>query len=86
MSQLQQLKQTVNALAQSAKQTGQTLATYDGQLKRYNQQVQQAIQGSSQRKDQEIMQAIAAAQKAVATATSALQNAAQIAQRYSQSL
>lgn len=86
MSDLQRLKQTVNGLAQSAKQTGQTLSSYNNQLKRYNQQVQSAIAGSSQRKDQEIMQAIAGAQKAVAAATSALQNAATIAQRYSQSL
>ncbi|HOF64683.1 MAG TPA: hypothetical protein PLL54_10295 [Dermatophilaceae bacterium] len=86
MSQVLRLKQTLNGLAQSAKQTGHTLGAFDGQLKRYNQEVQQAISGSSQRKDQEIMQAIAAAQKAVSAATSALQNAAQIAQRYAQSI
>ncbi|MBK6440859.1 MAG: hypothetical protein IPH27_11400 [Actinomycetales bacterium] len=86
MSQLQQLKQTVNSLAESAKRTGQSLAAYDQQLKRYNDSVRGAIAGSTQRKDQEIMNAIGEAQKQVKSATAALQNAARIAQQYSASL
>lgn len=46
MSQLQQLKQTVNSLAESAKRTGQSLAAYDQQLKRYNDSVRGAIAGA----------------------------------------
>ena len=86
MSQLQQLKQTVNSLAESAKRTGQSLAASDQQLKRYNDSVRGAIAGSTQRKDQEIMNAIGEAQKQVKSATAALQNAARIAQQYSASL
>ena len=86
MSDLLRLKQTCQQLANSARQTSSALANFDQQFKRYNDQVRQAVSGSSQRKDQEIMNAIAQAQKAVQQANAAVQQAGRIAQQYGASL
>ena len=86
MSQLQQLKQTISGLADGAKKTGSNLAGFDKTFSQHTQAVQQAIGGSSQRKDQEVVSALQEASKAVKQAVGALQNAAKIASSYGQSL
>lgn len=86
MSELQRLKATVQQLSTMAKQTSSALAGFDQQFKRYNDQVRNAVGGSSQRKDQEIMAAITQAQRAVQQASQAVQQAGRIAQQYSSSL
>lgn len=86
MSDLQKLKATVQQLSNTARQTSSALGNFDQQFKRYNDQVRNAVGGSSQRKDQEMMVAIAQAQKAVQQANQAVQQAARIAQQYSASL
>lgn len=80
------LKQTCQQLANAARQTSSALSGFDQQFKRYNAQVHQAVGGSSQRKDQEIMNAIAQAQKAVQQANAAVQQAGRIAQQYGSSI
>ena len=86
MSQLKQLKSTVNQLAASSKKTAGSLAGYERELSKHQAAVQQAIAGSSQRKDAEIMSALQQASTAVKQATSQLQNVARIAQSYGRSL
>jgi len=86
MSQLQQLKQAVDACAQSAKSTGGNLAQFDRMFSQQTQQVQQTIGGSTQRKDAEVIQALESAAKQVRAAAQALQRASQVASQYGQSL
>ena len=86
MSQLNQLKQSVNGVADAAKKTGSALAQYDKQFSQQSQRVQSLIGGAAQGKDREVVAALQTASRAVKEATSALQNAARIAQQYAQSL
>lgn len=86
MSQLQQLKQEINALAQSAKKTGGSLAQFDRTFTQQINQVQSTIGGSAQSKDKEVINSLNAASKQVKTAIQALQQAANTAQNYGNSL
>ncbi len=86
MSQLQQLKGTIDSIAQGAKQTGGSLSQFKQTFDRHVSQVESAIGGSSQRKDQEIISALQEAQSKVDAAAQALQNAAKTASSYGQSL
>lgn len=86
MSSVTELKSTCQQLANSARQTSGALAGFDQQFKRYNDQVRHHLAGGSQRKDQEIMAAIAQAQKAVQQANQAVQQAGRIAQQYGASI
>jgi gas vesicle protein len=86
VSQLQQLKSTINSIAEGAKKTGSSLASFDKQFSQQAQAVEQAIGGSTQGKDKQVVQAIQQASKAVKQAAEALQNAAKIASSYGQSL
>ncbi len=86
MSQLQQLKGTIDSIAQGAKQTGGSLAQFKQTFGQHVGQVQSAIGGSSQRKDQEVISVLQEAQRKVDEAAQALQNAARIASSYGQSL
>jgi len=86
MSELSQLKQTINGLADSARKTGANLASFDRQFGQQTQRVQAAIGGSAQRKDQEVVAALQQASRAVKQATAALANAAKIASNYGHSL
>lgn len=86
MSELMKLKSTINSIAGSAKQTAGNLGSFNATFSKQRQSVEAAIKGSSQRKDQEVLNALSQADKQVKAATAALQNAAQIASRYGASL
>ncbi len=86
MSELQKLKGTIESIASSAKQTGGNLGQFKSKFSAQVGQVQSAIGGSSQRKDQEVMQALQAASKQVDAAVAALEQAAKIASGYGKSL
>ncbi|MBS1696413.1 MAG: hypothetical protein JST91_29860 [Actinobacteria bacterium] len=86
MSELQKLKGTLEQIASSAKQTGGNLGQFKAKFSSHQGQVQQAIGGSSQRKDQEVLQSLNAAAKQVDAAVRALENAAKIASNYGRSL
>ncbi len=86
MSELQKLKSTIEGLAGSAKQTGGSLGQFKSKFSTQMAQVRGAIGGSSQRKDQEVINALEAANKQVTAAIGALENAARIAGNYGKSL
>ena len=86
MSELSQLKGTINSIAQSAKQTGGSLGQFKSKFSQHVNSVQSAIGGSAQRKDKEVIGALQDAQKKVEAAAQALDKAAKIAASYGQSL
>lgn len=86
MSQLQQLKQTVNGLADAAKKAGGNLTQLDRTFSQQSSAVQQAIGGSTNGADKRVLQAIQDAQRKVKEASAAMQNAARIASDYGRSL
>lgn len=86
MSQLTQLKQTVHQISEGSKKVAGSLGQFDSQFSQQINSIQQAIGGSTQGKDKEFVAATQEASKAVKAASAALQNAARIAQQYSQSL
>lgn len=86
MSELQKLKGTIESIASSAKRTGSNLGQFKSTFSAQVSQVQAAIGGSSQRKDQEVVQSLNAAQKQVDAAVAALDQAAKIASAYGKSL
>lgn len=86
MSQLRQLKQTIDGLAQQSKAMGAQLAAFKSKFGQTSAQVQATIGGSTQRKDQEVVAAISQAQQRVDAAAQALDEAARIAKAYGQSL
>ncbi len=86
MSQLQQLKQTINGIAESAKKTGTGLAQYDRTLTQQISSVQQAIGGSSNGADRKVLASLQNAQRRAKEATAALQEAARTAADYGRSL
>lgn len=86
MSQLSNLKQTIDGLAQQAKTTAGSLAAFKAKFSQSISQVQATIGGSTQHKDQEVISAITQAQQKVDSAAQALEDAARIARAYGQSL
>lgn len=86
MSELQQLKATIRGVADGAKKTGTSLSAFDKTFGKHSEAVRNAIGGSSQKKDKEVVDAISQASKAVKQAAEALQKAAKIASAYGQSL
>jgi uncharacterized protein YukE len=86
MSELQKLKGTLEQIANSAKQTGGSLGQFKSKFTSHQGQVRQAIGGSSQRKDQEVLQSLDAAAKQVDAAVRALENAAKVASNYGRGL
>lgn len=85
-SQLQQLKTVINQVAQEANKSAANLAQTQRQFQKHSQQVQKIIGGSTQGKDKQVMQAIASASKAVQQAAQELQRASKTAQSYANSL
>jgi hypothetical protein len=86
MSQLSQLKQQIDSIAQQAKSTGGALSSFRAKFGQSITAVQATIGGSAQRKDQEVVQALAEAQTKVDAAVAALDQAAQTARAYGASL
>ncbi|QSE87880.1 hypothetical protein JWS13_04490 (plasmid) [Rhodococcus pseudokoreensis] len=86
MSQLTQLKQRVAAVGNDAKTTAQGLAGFKSKFSNAVNQVTATLGGSSQHVDRDMVQALQAAEKQVDQAIVALQQAAQVANRYSSSL
>jgi Sec-independent protein translocase protein TatA len=86
LSELQKLKATLDGIASSAKQTGSSLGQFKSKFSGQMSQVQGAIGGSAQRKDQEVTQALQAASKQVDAAIAALEQAAKVAAGYGKSL
>lgn len=86
MSQVTNLKQTLDSIAQQTKGTAASLTAFKQKFSQSIQQVQAAMSGTSQRKDQEVIQAITQAQQKVDAATQALEEAARIAKAYGSSL
>jgi ABC-type transporter Mla subunit MlaD len=81
-SQLEQLKSSLNAFAQSTERTGQSLASQGKDFQKSSQQISALIGGSATSKDREVMAAVAEAQKAVQQASNALAKAARTAKDY----
>ena len=86
MSQLSQLKQQIDSIAQQAKSTGGALSSFRSTFSQSINAVQSTIGGSTQRKDQEVVQALTDAQSKVDAAVQALEQAAQTTRSYGQSL
>lgn len=86
MSQLAQLKQAVNAVAQSSRTSGSELQRFTGEFRKQIGDVQAQIGGSAQRADQQVIQSLEGASKAVDQAVAALQAAAQTASQYANGL
>jgi uncharacterized phage infection (PIP) family protein YhgE len=86
MSQLQQLKATIDSVAQGAKQIAGSLTSFKPKFGQQVTQVQSLIGGSSQRKDQEIISALQDAQSKVDQAAQALEKASKLATTFGQSL
>lgn len=86
MSQLTQLKQRIAAVGNDAKTTAQGLAGFKSKFSTAVSQVAATIGGSSQNVDKEMVQSLQAAEKQVDQAIAALQQAAQVANRYAASL
>ena len=86
MSNLQQLKGTIESIAQGAKKTGGSLSQFTQTFTQQVAQVQSAIGGSSQRKDQEVIAGLQDAQRKVSEAVKALESAARVASSYGKSL
>lgn len=86
MSQLTNLKQTIDGLSQQAKATAGSLHAFKQKFAQSIGQVQATIGGSTQRKDQEVIAAITQAQARVDAAAQALEEAAKIAKGYGESL
>ena len=86
MSQLQQVKQALQSISQGSKQAGSNLAQFSRQFNQQSQRVAAVIGGSAQRKDQEVIQALTEASKAVQQAQQALETASKVASSYGQSL
>lgn len=85
-SQLQKLSQTVTGISQATKKTSSNLSSFDQQFTKHIGSVKQAIEGSTQRKDQEVVEALEQARKAVKNATAALENASKVCSNYAKSL
>ncbi|MGB3301887.1 hypothetical protein [Gordonia sp. (in: high G+C Gram-positive bacteria)] len=86
MSELQQLKQTLNSIAQSTKQIAGELGSFERKFQSQSNRVSQAIGGSAQRKDREVLEALSKATRDAKQAEAALQNAARVASQYGASL
>ncbi|NRI68619.1 hypothetical protein FEZ60_24180 [Rhodococcus sp. MS16] len=86
MSQLTQLKQRIAAVGNDAKTTAQGLAGFKSKFSTAVSQVSATLGGSSQNVDRDMVQALQAAEKQVDQAIAALQQAAQVANRYASSL
>ena len=86
MSQLTKLKSQLNTIAAEAKTTAAGLTTFKSKFSKAVGQVSTTIGGSAQRTDKQIIEALQTAEKQVASAAQALQQAAQTASRYASSL
>jgi len=86
MSEIQRLKQELNAIAAEAKKTAGGLSSLKPKLSNSAQQVQRTIGGTAKRTDQQMIQTLQAAEKQVEAAIAALQKAATTAQQFSSSL
>lgn len=85
-SQLQKLSQTVVGISHATKKTSSNLSSFDQQFTKHVGSVKHAIEGSTQRKDQEVIDALEQARKAVKNATAALENASKVCSDYAKSL
>lgn len=85
-SQLAQLREQINGLAEAANKTGGTLAGFSQTFSQHTQRVEATIGGSAQNKDREVIEVLNQADKAVKEAVVQLQNAARVAKTYGESL
>ena len=86
MSQLDQLKQTINGIASSTKKIGQSLSGFKSQFAQQVSQTQAAIGGSAKGADKKFMATLEEAKRQVDAAVAALEKAAKEAVSYGQSL
>lgn len=86
MSQLGQLKQQIDTLGNSARQTAASLQGFSSQFRSHIEEVNATIGGSAQGKDREVIGDLHAASRAVDSAVRALQTAAKTARTYGDSL
>jgi len=85
-SQLEQLKAQITETAKQATTAAEGLGQFKRGFTEQQQTVTRTIGGSSQRRDQEVIAALGAADTAVANAMTKLQQAAKIANDYSATL
>ena len=86
MSQLQQLKGSIESVAQQAKSTAGQLQSFQVKFSQSASQVQATIGGSAQAADKNVLAALDDARSKVDAAIAALHTAASVASRYGGSL
>lgn len=86
MSQLGDLKNQINALADETTRMAGNLSAFRSQFSNTSTRVQATIGGSSQGKDRALMDAVTQAQRQVEAAATAMQHAAAVARNYGSSL
>ncbi|MGH3973309.1 MAG: hypothetical protein ACRDS9_08285 [Pseudonocardiaceae bacterium] len=82
MSDVTQLKQRLAAMANDSKQAASSLAGFKQRFDQQSSQVQALIQGTATKADDQILQILAEAAKAVETASASLQVAAKSCTNY----
>lgn len=82
MSKLGQLKGELHALAQEARQTAANIQAFDAKFSKAINEVQSLIGGTATKTDQQIMEVLSGASKAVKAAAESLETAAKTAQNY----
>jgi hypothetical protein len=85
-SQLEQLKGHVQSVASKATGASESLANFRRDFSKQKETVSATLGGSSQRKEQEVIASITAADKAVTEAVQALQIAAKTCRDYAASV
>lgn len=85
-SKLNELRASLQAIAESSKTTAGNLSTFRGKFSRTSAEVEAAIGGTSRRTDREIVEALQMADRQVQAAVAALGDAARKAQNYADSL
>lgn len=82
MSDVTELKQRLGAMANDSKQAAASLAGFKQRFDQQSAKVQSLIQGTATKADQQILQTLAEAAKAVESASAALQVAAKSCTTY----
>lgn len=86
VSQLTQLKTQIDGISRDTSRTSANLNGFQATFRTQVGAVQQAIGGSTQRKDQDVINSLQDAARKVQEATAALERAARVSREYSASL
>lgn len=86
MSVLEDLRSLTLELSDDTKRTSENLAAYSRAFNKQRDGINQALRGSNQKKDQELMATVDDAERQVKQAVAALQKASRVARDYAHSL